>query len=36
MKRELQDYEGTLFDLDKAHVLEPNYETILNVQGDVK
>jgi hypothetical protein len=31
VKRKLQDYEGALFDLDKAHVLEPNDASILAI-----
>jgi tetratricopeptide (TPR) repeat protein len=32
----LEDYQGALEDLDKAHVLEPNNAFTLTIRGDVK
>jgi tetratricopeptide (TPR) repeat protein len=32
----LENYQGALKDLDKAHVLEPNHAFTLTIHGEVK
>jgi hypothetical protein len=36
VKKNLEDYVGTLEDLDKAHVLEPNNAFTLTLRGRFK
>jgi hypothetical protein len=36
VQKMLKDYQGTLKDLNKTHVLEPNDACTLSMHGDVK